>query len=425
MTTVRLWPGTLHGRARAPPSKSYTHRFVLAAHLSGRPGRIRRPLLSDDTTRTASGVRTLGSTLRKTADAWTVAPDCGSGPRRRQIIDCGESGTTLRLLAPTASLLDRPVRFVGQGRLPSRPMAPLFRTLGALGATVRLDDDRSVLPFSIRGPIHGGRVAVEVSTSSQFTSALLMALPLVEPASVVRTIGTPVSEPYVRATREVLRRQGVRTSRTRNGYRIPGGQRYRPLDATVPGDASSAAYLWAGAAISGGRATVSDVPDDWPQADLAVLPLLEAYGAIVDRRGDAVTVEGDRRRPFRVVLDDAPDLYPLAGVLAATAPGRSELVGAAHAAAKESDRVLETVRLVRKLGGKARRSPGGLAVDGTARPRRLELRGLHDHRLVMSAAVGALAADGPSVLADASSVAKSFPGFFEAIAGLGAEVRRT
>lgn len=424
MTTVRLVPGPLRGRLRAPPSKSYTHRFVLAAHLSGRPSRLRRPLESDDTARTAEAVRALGSRVRTGPGTWSVAPDPARERRRSCTVDCGESGTTLRLLAPAAALLDRSVRFVGRGRLPSRPMEPLFRTLSALGATIDRGNRGAALPFGIRGPIHGGRVDLPVSESSQFTSALLMSLPLVTPDSFVRPIGTPVSEPYVLATLAVMRRQGVEVARTARGFRIPGGQRYRAVDAEVPGDASSAAYLWAGAAISGGRTTVTGIPTRWPQADLAVLELLGRYGAGVSRRGSSVTVEGFRRRPFRIRLDDAPDLYPLAGVLAASASGRSELVGAAHVVAKESDRRAETIRLVHAMGGRAVATPAGLAVEGTARPRRLDLRGVHDHRLVMSAAVAALAAGGPSRVADAACVGKSYPGFFDDFARLGVEVGR-
>jgi 3-phosphoshikimate 1-carboxyvinyltransferase len=424
MTTVRVVPGTLRGTARAPPSKSYTHRLVLAAHLSGRVGRIRRPLEADDTQRTADAVRALGSRVSTGARTWTVTPGPGEEEPSTPVVDCGQSGTTLRLLAPAAGLQARAIRFVGGGRLPLRPMAPLFETLRELGASITRPANRAALPFEIRGPLHGGRVDLPVTESSQYTSALLMSLPCVTPDSHVRTIGQPVSEPYVRATLEVLRRQGIVIRRHRRGFRIPGGQAYRVVDAEVPGDASSAAYLWAGAAITGGRVTVTGVPPRWPQADLAVLGLLRRYGASVARHGPAVTVEGDRRRPFRIDLNDAPDLYPLAGALAAAAPGRSELVGAAHVVAKESDRRRATIDLVRALGGRTAATPDGLAIEGTDRPRALRLRELSDHRLVMSAAVAALAADRPSTLADAASVGKSYPGFFGAIARLGAEVGR-
>ncbi|EQD48513.1 3-phosphoshikimate 1-carboxyvinyltransferase, core domain protein, partial [mine drainage metagenome] len=204
-------------------------------------------------------------------------------------------------------------------------------------------------------------------------------------------------------------------------FRTTGPQRYRPAVFRVPGDASGAAYLWAGAALTGGRVTVRGIDRRWPQADLAVLPLLRQYGASVRARGTSVTVAGDARRPFSVNLTDAPDLYPLAGVLAASAPGRSRLRGGAQVVHKESDRRAGTVRLARALGARVRSAPGGaLEIDGRARLRRLDLRGLSDHRMLMSAAVAALGADGPSRLGPRAAVGKSFPGFWRSLARLGA-----
>ncbi|HYA10318.1 MAG TPA: 3-phosphoshikimate 1-carboxyvinyltransferase [Thermoplasmata archaeon] len=422
MTVARIRPATVDGTVDAPASKSYTHRFVLAAHLSGRPGHVRRPLVSDDTLRTARAVRQLGSRVTLGRSAWTVRPGGGATGRRTRVIDCGESGTTLRLLSAAAALRDQPYRFVGRGRLPRRPIAPLLKVLRRLGATIVPAPPGDGLPLELRGPIHGGTVEVPADESSQFTSALLFALPTVVPGSRLRTVGTPVSEPYVRASVAVLRAQGVTVAPVRHGYAIPGGQRFRPVDATVPGDASSAAYLWAAAAVSGGRTSVRGVPTTWPQADLAVLDLLRRYGAAVSRSGATTTVRGERRRPFRVRLTDAPDLYPLAGVLAATAHGRSYLLGAEHVVAKESDRKLGTARLVRAMGARVTEVNGGLAVDGVSRPRPVRLRGAHDHRIVMSAAVAAAASDRPSELADAAAVAKSFPRFFDVLGRLGLEV---
>jgi 3-phosphoshikimate 1-carboxyvinyltransferase len=422
MSVARFRPSTVHGTVEAPPSKSYTHRFILAAHLSGRPSRVRGPLVSADTLRTARAIRQLGSSVELGRGVWRISPGSASGLRRTRVVDCGESGTTLRLLTAAAALGNGRYRFVGSGRLPHRPMRPLLDALGNLGATIARGRSSEVLPFEIRGPIHGGTVDLPVDQSSQFTSALLFALPTVHPGSTVRAAGTPVSEPYVRATLAVIRERGVRVGALWNGFRIPGDQRYQAVDAVVPGDASSAAYLWAAAAVTGGKASVRGVPTWWPQADLAVLDLLRAYGAEVSRTAGAVTVQGDARRPFRVLLTDSPDLFPLAGVLAAAAPGRSYLLGAPHAAAKESDRRLGTIRLVRAMGARATEAGAGLAVDGVARPKPLRLRGARDHRIVMSAAVAAIAADGPSWIADASSVDKSFPGFFRALGDLAVEV---
>jgi len=421
MSEAAIYPGVAIGSVDAPSSKSYTHRFLLAAHLSGRPGRLHRPLVSADTLCTARGIERLGSSVVMGSDVWAVSPKPAPIPPRRTTVACGESGTTLRLLSAAAALQPGPFRFTGAGRLPARPMRPLFAALRSLGASIASPGGPLALPMEIRGPIHGGSVRLAVSASSQFTSALLFTLPTVEPDSQIATVGRVVSAPYVRATASVLRSAGIRVVAHPGGYRIPGGQTYRAVDAVVPGDASSAAYLWASAAVTRGEVTVRQVPAAWPQADLAVLDLLRRFGAKVTRRGAAVSVRGGERRSFRVELTDSPDLYPLAGILAALADGRSLLVGAEHVAAKESDRRSSTEGLVRALGGRSRRTSRGLAIDGTPRPHALRLRGARDHRVVMSAAVAALAAEGVSTISDAASVGKSFPGFFATLREL--EVR--
>lgn len=421
MTCATFSPGRLAGRVRAPGSKSYTHRAVVAAHLADAPTEIRSPLVSDDTLRTVAAVRALGSRVRVGRNVWTVSPRARR-PRGRTRIDCGESGTTARFAAALAALGSSPVVLRASGRLGARPMVPLVDALRSLGARAAFARSSASFPLTISGPIHGGEVEVASGESSQFTSALLLTLPTTREDSVLRLTGRPVSEPYVAATLATMRARGVEARRGRRRFLVPGGQRYRGGKVEVPGDASSAAYLWAGAAVTRGSVAVDGISPLWPQADLAVLELLRRYGARVVRSGNTVRVRGGERRAFRFDLDDTPDLLPLAGALAAAAEGRSVLRGAAHAAAKESDRRTETARLARAMGAEAAVTKDRIVVDGSARVPPYRLRGIRDHRLLMSGAVGALAATGPVRLDDAGCVAKSFPGFFEVWSRLGGEV---
>ncbi len=414
MSVVRLRPGSVSGTIRAPPSKSYTHRALVVAHLTRRPYRVVRPLVSDDTVRTAEAIRRLGSRVETDRHGWSVTPDRIRTTGRR--IDCGESGTTLRFVAPLAALSGRPTTLVGRGRLPLRPMEPLLRALRTLGTSVEGPVDGRTLPLTIRGPLRGGAVRIRGSESSQFVSALLLALPTVSPDSTVEVIGPLVSAPYVAATLAVVRAGRVRVRRRGHRYAIPGDQSYRGSAFEIPGDASSAAYLWAAAAITGGRVTVQGVSGRWPQADLAVLDLLGRYGAEVRRDGDSATVRGNEpHRPFRVDLTDSPDLYPLAGVLAAASRGESRLAGASQVAHKESDRSVGTAELANAMGATVIARGGTLVIRGTDRPTGFALRDARDHRIVMSAAVGALAGSTRSTVSDARAVGKSYPAFWEAL----------
>jgi 3-phosphoshikimate 1-carboxyvinyltransferase len=419
VTGIQVHPGSVHGRVRAPPSKSYTHRALVVGYLSGHPFRVERPLDADDTRRTAEAIRRLGASVTRSAAGWTVEP--GRSPRTRRVsIDCGESGTTLRFAVALAARQGTWVRFTGQDRLGERPMRALLQGLRALGASIRVSAHG--LPIDVRGPIHGGPLTLDASVSSQFLSSLLLTLPTLDRASRIVLTGRVVSAPYIDATLAVLNHEGVRVVRRRRSFHIPGGQRFRGRSFRVPGDASSAAYLWVAGAVAGGPVRVDGVPPAWPQADRAVTELLAHAGAVVRGTGSSVAVGAGRPRPFTVDLTDSPDLYPLAGVLAALTPGTSRLRGAAQVVHKESDRRAGTARLARAFGARVRTNAGGLTIEGTDSPRRVSLTDLTDHRLLMSAAVGALAADGPSRLGPAEAVDKSFPGFWESMRALGAEV---
>ncbi len=421
--TVR--PGVVAGRLVAPPSKSYTHRALVAGHLAHRVYRIDNPLDSNDTRATAGSISVLGSRVEKAPRCWSLRPRFPKRTARRLEIDCGESGTTLRFATALAARDGRPVTFLGQGRLPRRPMRPLVSALRALGAKYRALSTGASLPAVVRGPIHGGAVSLDASESSQFASALLMVLPTLSEDSSLKLVGDVVSRPYLDATLSVLRFHKVRIRRRGDCFEIPGRQRFQGSGFPIPGDASSAAYFWVAAAISGGEVRVDGISRRWPQADLSVLRVLDLAGASVKSTATGATVSAGHLRPFRVDLTDSPDLVPLAGVLAATIPGSSDLVGAAHAAAKESDRRAGTLRLVRALGARGRLSPDGIRVDGTRSVRPFALRDEGDHRIVMSAAVGALVSAGPCSVGDPRAVEKSFPGFWDALRSVSGGSERT
>jgi 3-phosphoshikimate 1-carboxyvinyltransferase len=414
VTLVRVPPGAVQGSAVAPPSKSYTHRALVAGHLASRTYVVDSPLDADDTRATGGAIRALGSRVSIARARWTVRPSPHRGAGRARIA-CGESGTTLRFAAALAAREGHPVELTGRGRLGRRPLSELLEALRALGASASRPRGADVFPVSIRGPIHGGRVALDASRSSQFASALLLALPTVPGDSTLELTGTIVSEPYLEATLAVLRHHRVTVQRDGRRFSIPGSQTFHGRGMRVPGDASSAAYLWSAAAVTGGSVRVEGMPDSWPQADLAILPLLARAGARVRRTHDGAQVSGPVSEGFRVDLTAAPDLYPLAAVIAAAIPHRSELRGAAHVVHKESDRRAGAARLARSMGAEVRVRNGGLEIQGTRTPRRLRIRDLDDHRLVMSAAVAARVGNGISTLGDARVVAKSFPNFWSAL----------
>ncbi len=421
MSRATVRPGEARGRLRAPGSKSHTHRALVAAASLGLSLTLRDPLDSDDTRLTAEGLRSLGYPIALGSGAWRVGPRTARDlPRRTVRIECGASGTSLRFLAPLAARESVPVRFTGDAGLARRPHGDLAPPLRALGARVARTARTALL--EVEGPIRPGRASVETGRSSQPLSGLLLALAGFEVPSEIRPTGRAVSRPYTDLTVALLRRLGAPVRRVADGYRVGGPvRRPAPRSWPVPIDASSAAYLWAAAAASGGDVTVLGALD-LRSPDLRILPWLRAGG--VDLRiGDrAVRASGRLRRAPSVDLRDAPDLAPLVAVLAAGVGGRCTIRGAPHLPSKESDRRAGAARLAEAIGARVRLRPDGLEIEGTEEPRPLDLGDLDDHRMLLSAAVGALAARSPSRLGPSDAVRKSYPSFWRDLGALGIRV---
>ncbi len=419
MTVRSVRPAVVRGKIRAPPSKSYTHRALLAAYLSHRPCEVVRPLTSEDTRATQDGLRVLGARIGQTAHGWSIRPEEPERSRRRLVVDCRESGTSLRFLAAAAALEPRRIRLNGSPGLARRPSEPLYSALRSLGADVVTPSTGSSVPCTVCGPMEAGPVRLPGDVSSQFVSALLLVLPCLADESRLRLVGPVVSRPYIDATIATLAARGIRVVSDGREFRIPGGQAYAPGRISVPGDASSAAYLWAAAAATGGKVAVAGLTDALPQADLAILSVLRSMGATVGPADGAIAVEGPLSGPITCDLTDSPDLFPLVAALAALVPGRtSRLCGASHVAFKESDRRTESARLATAMGARVRVSRDAFEVEGADKPKALDVPELGDHRLVMAAAVAALALPEPSRIGRAEAARKSYPDFWRDLSQL-------
>ena len=333
-------------------------------------------------------------------------------------LDCGNSGTTLRLLASVAGLADGRVTLTGSVRMRERPIGPLGTALEALGATVRYPASHGFPPIEVGGPLRGGEVAVDGGVSSQFASSLLLAAPLMPEGLVLRLASPPVSRSYLDLTVGVMAQFGMEVER--QGYEAftvrPGG--YTGTAYAVEGDWSSASYLFALAAALGGRVTVRNLDPASAQGDRRFVGALAAMGCRVSSGPDGVTVERDG--PLRGIdceMSSAPDTVQTLAVLAALAEGPTRITGVGHLRHKESDRLAVTADRLRALGAGAAVEEDALVV--TPAP-------LHggivdpagDHRTAMAFAVLGLAV-GDVAIEDPGCVAKSWPGFWSTLRGAG------
>ena len=387
---LRLGPGPLRGEVDVPPSKSLLHRAMVCAALAGRPDACVVPdAPSDDVAATRRCLAAL------------LAPDASGAPAR---LDCGESGTTLRLLVPVAAALGRVAVFAGRGRLPLRPMKPYADCFAGSGAVLRFPDDPATfLPLSVSGRLRPGVFALPGDVSSQFVSGLLLALPLLDGPSEIRLSSPLQSRPYVDMTLAVMRAFGVEAVETPSGFSVAGSGRYRapaaPYEAEP--DASQAAFwhlanfLGSHVALHGGASAV--------QGD-AVFPDLLARLAAAPAGAP----------PPDIDVSQVPDLVPALAAAAAFSPAGARLVHAERLRLKESDRLATTRALLRAFGCAAEETADGLLVPpGPPAPpaEPADVDGAGDHRIVMAAAM--LATRVPCVLRGADAVAKSYPSFFD------------
>lgn len=412
---VKIAPAPLAGTLPAIPSKSDAHRALICSALADRPTVLELPQTSADIDATCACLEALGAIIARRGDTVTVTP-IRSLPDKA-LLDCGESGSTLRFLLPVAAALCPSVCFTGHGRLPERPIGELKSAMEAHGVAFSSEK----LPFDTSGLLVGGNYRLPGNVSSQYITGLLLAMPkLSAPSTLILTTALE-SAAYVDITLHALRRFGISVNLLSNGYAVPGGQTFSsPGTLAVDGDWSNGAFFLAAGAL-GRPVTLTGLDLDSPQGDKAVLEVLKSFGAEVSVSGGDVTVAPAPLQGITLDVSEIPDLLPILAVVAACASGETRFEGAARLRLKESDRLTATANLLRALGGDAEELPDGLIVRGRALTGGTA-DGCNDHRIVMAAAVAAIRCAGAVTVTGAEAVHKSYPAFFDDYAKLGGDV---
>lgn len=427
MDTV-ISPGPVAGEVTPPPSKSETHRALLASALAG--GHVvEHPLDSADTRATARAIDGLGGRVDYAAGQASVDgfPD-GRPQAPTDPIDCANSGTTLRLVTGVAALADGTSRLTGDASLQRRPNGPLLGALSALGAAVESEADDGTAPLSVTGPISGGTVSLSGSVSSQFVSSLLLA-GAHAPGDVTVELTSPLrSAPYLALTIDTLEKFGVTVDRDGDRYTVAADTHLRPptTPVTVGVDPTAASYPLAAGVLAGdGPVTVTDVGTRAEEI-APIVGVLEAFEVPLQRSQRSVTVERATPTPTTVDLGDCPDLLPTAAVLASVADGSSQLINCEHARFKETDRIRATAEALRALGVPVSEREDGLTIRGRPDgPAGGTVDSQGDHRIAMAAAVAGLTAEDDVHVRQAECIDVSYPAFFDDLARLGGRIDRS
>ncbi len=401
---------SVDARVKAPPSKSYTHRAIIIASLADGRSIIRNPLVSEDTRATMDAVEALCAEIEWiNKESLAVYGNKGNVRVKRKIIDCRNSGTTLRLICGVAGLGKEEVTLTGDSSLIERPIEPLARALRSLNAYVETRNGKP--PVKIRGRVEGKEVEIDGSISSQFISSLLIISPFI--GFKVKVKGNLKSKPYIDLTIDVMEKFGVKVHN--NNYRefSAEGKGYKACDYQVEGDYSSASYFFAIAALTGSRITVENIKKNSIQGDREIIRIVREMGAKVFERENCVVVEGGNLEGIEVDLSNTPDLLPTVVALACKAKGRTVIKNVEHARFKESDRIANCAKEFSKFGVKIEELRDGLIIEGSEKLRGAVVDSHGDHRLAMSLAAVALAAEGETKIINADCAKVSFPEYFE------------
>lgn len=388
---ITIYPNKLNGTIAAIPSKSQAHRLLICAAFADRPTELYCPDINRDIEATADCLNALGAQITRTQDGYHVVP-AEKIPERAEL-PCCESGSTLRFMLPIAGALGVDTTFRMEGRLPQRPLSPLWEEMERMGCVLTRPTETTL---RCTGQLRPGDYTIDGSVSSQFITGLLFAASLLPGSSRIHLTGKVESVPYITMTRNAMSIFGVST----DDFAVSGGREYRsPGKLTVEGDWSNAAFFLAAKAL-GNDITVTNLRQDSPQGDRAVaqiLPMLEQNTS--------------------VDCGDIPDLVPILAVVSGAKKGAAfENIGRLRL--KESDRVASVAAILENLGCRVDTTRDTLTVHpapfhgGT-------INAVGDHRIAMAAAIAATVASGPVTILGAQCVSKSYPSFWEEYRRLG------
>jgi len=406
---------------KAPGSKAYTHRALLASLLSEGKSVIDGPLHCDDTQRTLEAIQRLGArvVVNKTR---TIA----SGIRRpitsNQPIDCGESGATLRFLTAISSTSLKTVRLKASRRLANRPLDPLVKAVNALGASAQAISNNHELEVLVRGPLRGGEVTVPGNISSQFISGLLFAAPLASRDVTINVEGKLESRPYVDMSIDVLKKHGISIEQSDEKFMVPAPQEFIPASHHVPGDFSSAAFLIAATGTAGEEIMISGLGPYEFEPDSAILKIASDIGLEVQQKESSLSIRKRELDGFQFDASNNPDLVPPLETIGCFANGSSEIRGVKRLVYKESNRLQTLPTELARMGAKIHVEDDLIKIDGRRKLTGAMFDSQGDHRVAMACTVASLGARGESVLQNSETVAKSYPEFFQDLAKLGVQL---
>lgn len=424
MDFVKITPGKLKGEITVPPSKSLSHRAVIAAGLSKGISVVDNIIFSEDITATCKAMEALGVRITRENNTDGTVKLIIDGSEKsavqKDVIDCSESGSTIRFFIPIALTEQNNVTFTGRGKLVTRPLKEYYNIFEEQG--IQYTTTEGALPLNVNGKLKAGHYKIAGDVSSQFITGLLFALPLLDGDSEIQITKNLESIGYVDLTLDVLDKFCIAVENDNyKTFRVKGNQKYKAHDYRVEGDFSQAAF-WLVAGAVGGNISCSDLNTESLQGDKAILDIMKKMNSnIKEADGNMISCEAETTA---AVIDGSqcPDIIPVLSVLAAVSSGTTEIINAGRLRIKECDRLKAMATELTKLGAYVEEKEDGLIIRGKAMLNGGEVDSWNDHRIAMALAVASIRCSEPVVIKNSGSVKKSYPTFWEDFKKLGGKL---
>ena len=426
---IKIRPGNLKGTIEIPPSKSYSHRAVIAAALAenGKKSKIDNLKFSVDITTTTDIMENWGAEIERFESALEIIGNGGKVAPRDKYVQCNESGSTIRFLIPVGITSENELVFDGKGKLVDRPLDSYYKIFKEQG--LKYETIGGKLPLTVNGKLKSGNYEIDGNISSQFITGLLYALPLLEGDSKLIINKNLESKGYVDLTLEILKLAGIEI--VNNDYKsfdIRGNQTYKPFNYTVEGDYSQVAFWIVAGIISANRdneVKCLHVNKNSLQGDREIIEIVTRMGANLEIFDDYVIVKPSKTKGTVIDISQCPDIGPVLTVLAALSEGETRIINGKRLRIKESDRITSIKTELNKLGGNVSEEGDSLIIQGVEEFRGgVTVNAWNDHRIAMSLAVASTRCEEEIILEEAESVRKSYPHFWDDFVKMGGEIEK-
>ncbi len=399
-------------QVRAISSKSEAHRALICAALSDRETILLCTDTNADIDATASCLNSLGADIRRKSDGFQIKPI--SNIKNGALLDCNESGSTLRFLLPLASALGADSEFFMRGRLASRPLSPLYELLSDNGIKL---SPQGINPLRISGRLDSGDFKVAANISSQYISGLLFALSVTDGSSTLTLDGKIESAPYILMTLNTLNSFGadIKFDIENKTFYINGKDKLTsPGIFSVGGDWSNAAFFLSAGAIGKEPVALSGLDEKSAQGDRAMIFLLKEMGASITTDHGNITVSPSKLHGIEIDAADIPDLVPILATVASVSDGETRIYNASRLRLKESDRIESVCSFLSALGADIAPTEDGMIIKGKKSLDGGAVDSFNDHRIAMSAAIASLVCKNEVKISRFEAINKSYPSFLDA-----------